>query len=95
MTGANVAFTLGLLGPLLRRAPRGLRLVATLATLFVVLCILSNFLIDHQQVQESVIQQRAQQGQTQQAPVLPPADQPGGAQQPAPQRAPRRGRSYP
>ena len=58
----------------------------TLATLFVVLCILSNFLIDHEQVQESVIQQRAQQGQTQQAPVLPPAGQPGGAQgqQPAP-----------
>jgi len=35
VSGANVAFTLGLIAPLLRRAPRGLRLAATLATLFV------------------------------------------------------------
>lgn len=35
VSGANVAFTLGLIGPLLRRMPRGLRLAATLAALFV------------------------------------------------------------
>ena len=50
----------------------------TLASIFIVLCILSNFLIDHNQVQESVIQQRAQQ-QEQTAPVLPPAGEPAPA----------------
>ena len=51
----------------------------TLAAIFVVLCILSNFLIDHGQVQESVIQQRAQQEQT--APVAPPTGAPGATPQ--------------
>jgi len=53
----------------------------TLATLFIVLCILTNFVIDRTEVQESVIQQRAQGEQTEQtAPILPPAtqDQPPG-----------------
>ena len=44
----------------------------TFAALFIVLCILSNFFISRDQVQESVIQQRAQ-GQTQGAPAVPPA----------------------
>ena len=35
VSGANVAFTLGLLGPVLRRLPRGARLGATLAVLVV------------------------------------------------------------
>lgn len=49
-----------------------------LATLFIVLCILTNFTINRTEVQESVIQQRAQEGQTEQpAPALPPpGDQP-------------------
>lgn len=51
----------------------------TLATLFIVLCILSNFAIDRGEVQESVIQQRAQEQQTQ--PMLPP----GGGEQGLPQ----------
>ena len=48
----------------------------TLATLFIVLCILSNFAINREQVQESVIQQRAQEQQSGQ-PTLPPAGQEG------------------
>jgi preprotein translocase subunit SecG len=47
----------------------------TLATAFIVLCILTNFTIDRGEVQESVIQQRAQQ--TPAAPVLPPAGEQG------------------
>lgn len=64
----------------------------TLATLFFVFCILSNFVIDREQVQESVIQQRAREEQPQQPPALPPGGQeqipgaeplpPGGQQQP-------------
>ena len=41
-----------------------------LATLFIVLCIASNFVIGEEQAAESVIQQRAQEEQT--APALPP-----------------------
>lgn len=55
----------------------------TLATLFIVLCILSNFAIDRGEVQESVIQQRAQQEQQGQ-PVLPPAGEEGLPQEQAP-----------
>jgi competence protein ComEC len=35
VSGANVAFTIGLLAPLLRRMPRGMRLAATFATLVI------------------------------------------------------------
>lgn len=58
-----------------------------LATLFIVLCILTNFAIDRGEgTQESVIQQRAQQEETQPGPALPP---PGGEQQlPGEQQAP-------
>ena len=62
-----------------------------LATLFIVLCILTNFAIDMgDEAQESVIQQRAQQEQTQPgAPALPPpAD---GQQLPGQQQAPPAG----
>lgn len=45
-----------------------------LATLFIVFCILSNFAIDQGETQESVIQQRSEQQQSQQ-PALPPAGQ--------------------
>lgn len=41
-----------------------------LATLFIVLCVVSNFTIGQEQVQESVIQQQAQEEQT--TPALPP-----------------------
>lgn len=51
-----------------------------LATAFIVLCILSNFFINRETVQESVIQQRAQQGE--QAPVTPPSTTPPGQQAP-------------
>lgn len=43
-----------------------------LATLFIVFCVLSNFAIDQSEVQESVIQQRAEEQQSGQ-PALPPA----------------------
>lgn len=46
----------------------------TLGTLFIVLCILTNFAIDRGQVQQSVIQQ-----QTQDAPAIPPSGQLPGA----------------
>ncbi len=50
----------------------------TLATLFIVLCILTNFTIDRGEgPTESVIQQRAQQEQTQPGPVLPPPAEQG------------------
>ncbi len=55
----------------------------TLATLFIVLCILSNFAIDRGEVQESVIQQRAQEQQSEQ-PLLPPGEQEGLPQEQAP-----------
>ena len=56
-----------------------------LATLFIVLCILSNFAIQREQVQESVIQQRAQE-QAEEGVVLPPPTQAPapGEGQPAP-----------
>lgn len=63
----------------------------TLAALFIVLCILSNFAINRGEVQESVIQQRAQQeaggapGLPQQgAPGLPQQQTPAAPQQEAP-----------
>ena len=61
-----------------RQAPDILeKLTWTFATLFIMLCILSNFVIGGEEASESVIQQRARQGQTeQQAPVLPPAEAP-------------------
>jgi preprotein translocase subunit SecG len=56
----------------------------TLGTLFIALCLLSNFFIDRGP-QESVIQQRAQQGQTQQQQPLPaPGNQQGAQPLPAP-----------
>lgn len=57
----------------------------TFAALFIVLCILSNFFIDRDQVQESVIQQRAQQEQTAPPaqPVLPQGQEAPQAQPPA------------
>ncbi len=55
-----------------RQAPDLLeRATWTLATIFIVLCLLTNFVIGAGGEQESVIQQRAGQEQTQ--PVLPPA----------------------
>ncbi len=62
-----------------------------LATLFIVLCILSNFVIDTGDgAQESVIQQRAQQEETQPGPALPP---PGDQQIPGEQQAPPPGQN--
>lgn len=55
----------------------------TLAVLFIVLCILTNFTIDTGEAQDSVIQQRGLQEQT--TPVLPEAPAP---QAPAPQETP-------
>lgn len=62
----------------------------TLGTLFIVLCLLSNFFIGDDQA-ESVIQQRAQQQQTQQQEVPLPA--PGGEQQPQAEPLPAPGES--
>ena len=57
----------------------------TLAALFIILCILSNFVIDRTVVEESVIQQRAQGDQTEQtAPLLPPPTQAPSTQQELP-----------
>jgi preprotein translocase subunit SecG len=56
----------------------------TLGTLFIVLCILTNFTITDEDRGESVIQQRARQGQTEQMPpVVPPAGQEAPALPPA------------
>ncbi len=64
-----------------RQAPDVLeRATWILASLFIVLCILSNFAIDRSETQESVIQQRAAGEQTGQ-PVLPPS---GAEPAPAP-----------
>jgi preprotein translocase subunit SecG len=57
----------------------------TLGSLFIVLCILTNFAIGPETTNESIIQQQAQGIPTQQAPVLPPAtDQPAEDTPPAP-----------
>ena len=47
----------------------------TLGTIFLVLCLVSNFAIDRGEQQESVIQERAgqQQSPTPEGPILPPA----------------------
>ena len=66
----------------------------TLATVFIVLCIMTNFTIGGEEVQDSVIQERAQQGQT--SPTLPGQEQqiPGaeaptqGQQQQLPEQQP-------
>lgn len=56
----------------------------TLAVMFIVLCILTNFTIDTEGNQESVIQQQSQ-GQTAPAPVFPDATPaPAGGDTPAP-----------
>ncbi len=55
----------------------------TLATLFIALCILTNFVIDNEQQQRSIIQQQPQQ-QTQPLAPLPDAAQPAQTD-PAPQ----------
>ncbi|MEX1055214.1 MAG: preprotein translocase subunit SecG [Rhodothermales bacterium] len=57
----------------------------TLATLFVVLCIMTNFTINRTVVEESVIQERAQGQQSQQAPALPSP----GEDVPVPEEAPQ------
>jgi preprotein translocase subunit SecG len=58
----------------------------TLATAFIVLCILSNFAITTEDRERSVIQQRAAGTETEQpVPVVPPLEQPAPGQQPAPQ----------
>ncbi|MEZ4698842.1 MAG: preprotein translocase subunit SecG [Rhodothermales bacterium] len=61
----------------------------TMATLFIVLCILSNFLIDKGETRNSVLQQRAGQQTEQAAPTLPPpapsTDAPAGEATPAPE----------
>ncbi|CAM3325326.1 preprotein translocase subunit SecG [Rhodothermus bifroesti] len=52
----------------------------TLAAIFIVLCILTNFTIDTGARRESIIQQRAQQEQTQPVPpATPPATTPAPA----------------
>ncbi|NBC16837.1 MAG: preprotein translocase subunit SecG [Bacteroidetes bacterium] len=53
----------------------------TLAVLFIVLCILTNFAIDTAESQESIIQERAQEEQT--VPPAPPGTQETPAQPPA------------
>ncbi len=58
----------------------------TLATLFIVLCILTNFTITPEDRQESVIQQEAQQPGTQQTPPPAPAPAPTPEQTPPPQQ---------
>lgn len=59
----------------------------TLGSLFIVLCILTNFAIGPETTNESVIQQQAQGLPTEQTPVLPPAtEQPADNATPAPQQ---------
>ena len=63
----------------------------TLATLFLVLCILTNFTIDTGETQESVIQQEAQQGPAQGTQPLAPLPEDAQPQQqpvPAPENLP-------
>ncbi len=55
-----------------------------LATLFIVLCIATNFAIGDADVPESVIQQRAQQEQAAPTPTLPPPSQQTPGEQPTP-----------
>lgn len=50
-----------------------------LASAFIVLCILTNFTITDEQIERSVIQQRAQEEQT--SPAFPPEGAPGQQQQ--------------
>lgn len=52
----------------------------TLAVIFIVLCILTNFTIDTTERRGSIIQQRAQQEQAQ--PIPPPAEEPVPANNP-------------
>lgn len=65
----------------------------TLGTIFIMLCVISNFFIGAEQ-QESVIQQRAQEEQPQQQQQTPlPAPGEGGQQQAEPLPAPSEGGS--
>ncbi len=67
-----------------RQAPDLLeRATWTLAAVFIVLCILTNFAIDTGGAQESIIQQRS--GEQTQQPALPPAQQQGQPLDQAPQ----------
>jgi len=78
-----------------RQAPDVLeKMTWIFASLFIVLCVVSNFAIDRGSVQESEIQRRAQQEQSQQAPVLPPGSEsstPQGSQPATPQQTPPAG----
>jgi len=56
----------------------------TLGIIFVFLCIASNFLIGGNEAQESIIQQNARDGQTQQQSVPSPSDDGGAAPMPSP-----------
>lgn len=62
----------------------------TLGTIFIVLCVISNFFIGAEQ-QESVIQQQAQEAQPQQQEAPLPAPEGGGQQQAEPLPAPGEG----
>jgi preprotein translocase subunit SecG len=53
----------------------------TLGAIFITLCVLSNFFVGGEEDQQSVIQQRAQEGQTQQQGQAP---SPSGSNAPAP-----------
>lgn len=53
----------------------------TLGAIFIMLCVLSNFFVGGEENQQSVIQQRAQEGQTQQQGQAP---SPSGGNAPAP-----------
>lgn len=55
----------------------------TLAAIFISLCVITNFFIDRGE-QESVIQRRAQEGQTQQQQAPTPGQQQGGEPAPLP-----------
>ncbi len=67
-----------------------------LSSAFIVLCILTNFFIGGTVQQESVIQQRARSGQTEQAvPAIPPAGQGQAPVTPPPGPAPEQGQANP
>lgn len=68
-----------------RQAPDTLEKATwTLGAVFITLCVITNFFIGGDQEQESVIQNRAQEGQTEQRQAPQPA--PGDGAQPLPQQ---------
>lgn len=68
-----------------RQAPDTLEKATwTLGAVFITLCVITNFFIGGDQEQESVIQNRAQEGQTEQQQAPQPA--PGDGAQPLPQQ---------